>query len=152
LSGPAQGSGFALEAPVPGDIRIREVFPSDTYARAQGMQAQCSPRARDVLTCLVSAPWKFEGNRIIHSSSVPTKSQCVKLLAHRTKLASQLAHGEPLKAMHKIPRDPSWADLWDAFTCAFVVACEAAGCARLAGSNLSRIREEGAILVPELAW
>lgn len=135
----------SLPAPPPGCVVLREAFPSDTYGRANGTRGVLRADARALLRDLVLAPWEFAGTR----SSKPTPHMQARLLAHRNVLASQLAHdGAPLPAMQKIPKDPSWADLWDAFACAFTACCEAHGAAVVLGADQARLAVEGAIIAP----
>jgi hypothetical protein len=138
-----------LPAPLPGSVPLREAFPSDTYARANGTRGVLRADARALLRALVLAPWDFAGTSTGRTSSKPTPHMQARLLAHRHDLAEQLAHDTaPLLAMRKIPKDPSWADLWDAFACAFATVCEAHGAAVALGGDRARLAVEGTIVAP----
>lgn len=131
-----------------GEVRVREAFPSDTYARANGQLGVLDGRARALLERLVSVAWDFTGNQFGRASSTPTKQMQQRLEAQRASVSSELHQGGAIRSMMKIPGDPSWADIWDAFACAFVVTCEAHGAAVLVGTEHLRLRSEGAILAP----
>jgi hypothetical protein len=129
--------------------RIREGFPSDTYARANGTAGVLAPAARRILTSLAQSVWKAEGNIFNGRTSTPHTDRMKRLLAHRQVLIANLTTPGALLAMQKIEDDPSWADLWDAFTCAFVSCCDFQGCGGFVGLDAARIAVEGAILRPE---
>lgn len=150
VAGLVDGGHGALEVEGPraGEVRVREAFPSDTYARANGQRGVLGGDARALFDCLVSVTWGFTGNQLGRASSTPTKQMQQRLEAQRASVSSELRRGGAVRSMVKIPGDPSWADLWDAFACAFVVACEAHGAAVLLGTDSLRLRAEGAILAP----
>ena len=145
---PQPDGSVGLEPVVEGAVRVREAFPSDTYARANGSRGVLAPASRAILARIAEAPWDFVGNKVGMALSRPTKNMCENLLTHRRALRRDLAASGPIAAMHKIPRDPSWADLWDAFACAFVSMCEAHGAVTFAGSLPACLRTEGVIVVP----
>jgi hypothetical protein len=129
--------------------RIREGFPSDTYKRANGTLDVFGPEARAVLSCLANAEWEARGNVFEGKSSQPTRQRMRPLLRHQEDLLRDLAQGVAMiPAMQKVRRDPPWADLWDAFTCAFVACCEFHFCGGFVGLDPRRMMLEGAILRP----
>lgn len=158
---PARGASIQLPPSPPGRIRIREGFPSDVYARANGALGIPDPASRNLLGGLasrVSSRWEATGNaRPVAShparnrSSVPPSRRMVALSGQQTALLAALKGPGPLRPMKKVPGDPAWADLWDAFACAFSSCCEAHGCADLVGSDPRRLAVEGAILAPRMA-
>lgn len=131
--------------------RVREGFPSDTYKRSNGMVGVLSPAARGILLRLSQAKWVGQGNYVDGSPSAPHPARMSSLLAHQRCLTADLlcADSEKVPAMRKIPKDPAWADLWDAFTCAFVSCCDAQDCGEFVCSDVARSRIEGAILSPD---
>jgi len=134
-----------------GETRVHEGFPSDTYKRSNGMVGVLSPASRGVLLQLSHARWAGQGNQLHARSSVPPPARMSALLAHQQRLAADLqrAGTQALPAMRKIPKDPAWADLWDAFACAFASCCAAQGCGGFLCPDLTRGRVEGAILPPD---
>lgn len=144
----ASARSQTLPVPEAGFVTLREAFPSDTYARASGLRGELHRRSLALLRALIAAPWEFCGNETNGASSMPTPSMQQRLLLHRAKLDEQLARGQPLSAMRKISGDPSWADLWDAFACAFAAACEGHGAAVCLGLDAERLRVEGAVVAP----
>jgi hypothetical protein len=144
----ASATSGTLPAPESGFVTLREAFPSDTYARASGTRGELRTDALALLRVLVDAPWEFRGNEANGASSLPTSAMQRRLLAHRAELRAQLASAQPLAAMRKVAGDPSWADLWDAFTCAFSSTCEGHGAAVCLGLDAERLRVEGAVVAP----
>lgn len=136
-----------------GKARVRERFPSDTYKRSNGTVGVLCPRSRGVLQSLSQAKWAPQGNRVKGRTSAPHAARMSALLKHQQSLSEDLqrvdSHGGSILAMHKISNDPAWADLWDAFTCAFVSCCDAQGCGGFVCSDLARGHVEGAILRPD---
>ncbi len=135
-------------------VSIREGFPSDTYARANGGAGVLALQSESLLAGLVRAHWTPAGNQVLRRNSAPTSGQMASLRRQRGVLAAQIASGQQLPAPHAIPamqkitNGPSWADLWDSFTCAYAACCEHYGCARFIGGLNSRTCAEGAILGP----
>jgi hypothetical protein len=131
--------------------RIREGFPSDTYKRSNGTVGVLRPASRGLLLRLSQAKWAGQGNYLNGSSSAPHPARMSSLLTHQQCLAADLRRADSRKvpAMRKISKDPAWADLWDAFTCAFVSCCDAQGCGGFVCSDAARGRLEGAILGPD---
>jgi hypothetical protein len=72
-----------------------------------------------------------------------------RLLDHRRILRAELRRARALPSMRKVPDDPSWADLWDAFGCAFVATCEAHGAAVHIGHDRQKLHVEGAVIAPQ---
>jgi hypothetical protein len=87
------------------------------------------------------------------SASTPPPARMASLLAHQQRLTADLqradSRGGSVPAMQKISKDPAWADLWNAFACAFVSCCDAQGCGGFVCSDLGRRHLEGAILRPD---
>lgn len=134
---------------VPGEpSRVREGFPSETYSRANGATGELAAEPRALLAALVASPWSAIGNAHGRRSSRPPSAWMAALERQRGAVGTELAVPGPLASMVKIPGDPGWADLWDAFACAFTACCEAHGCAVLIGGDASLLLSEGAILAP----
>jgi hypothetical protein len=129
--------------------RVREGFPSDTYKRSNGTVGVLGSASRDVLFCVGRAEWVAHGNQFNGRTSVPPPGRMSALRAHQQRLLKDLQQGCALPAMQKIPNDPAWGDLWDAFTCAFVSCCDAQGCGCFVCSDVARSSLEGAILRPK---
>ncbi len=146
-----ESTGLPLRAAPAGTVRVREGFPSDTYARVNGKKGTLAPRARALLAALVAAPWRAAGNTCCRCSSAPLAAWMSALDRRRSALVAGVARDGPITAMIKIPHDPPWADLWDAFACAFAACCEAHGCAVLLGRDPAALRAEGAIVAPSEA-
>jgi len=108
-----------------GPRRVREGFPSDSYARVNGTAGVASDEVRRTLSLLASAPWRATGNEIGGRSSRPTAHQMAQLESKRRDLVAQTAHAGAMTVMTKAAGDPSWGDLWDAFTLAAVGYAEA---------------------------
>lgn len=128
-----------------GRVRLRETFPSDVFQRADGELGTLADPARRVLGWLLDADWR--------RGTVPATTWRGLTNRRRDVLRSALRHRSPLVAMSK--RDArgrkisaAWADLFDAFTCAYAVCCEDHGCGRLLGhdEDPDRCAREGAIL------
>jgi hypothetical protein len=134
-----------------GQAGVREGFPSDTYKRANGTVGLLGPASRALLLRLSQAKWTGQGNDFNGSSSAPHAARMWSLLAHQQCLKADLgsADSQKLSAMRKISKDPAWADLWDAFSCAFVSCCQAQGCGGFVCSDAARGHLEGAILRPD---
>jgi len=131
-----------------GQTRIREGFPSDTYQRANGNHGVLAPDARAVLSCLAHAGWVAYGNIFKDLNSAPNR-RISALLAHQHHLRQDLAEGaDRIPTMQRVGGDPAWADLWDAFACAFVACCEFQGCGGFVGLDEARMGLEGAFLKP----
>jgi hypothetical protein len=152
-SEPARGSAIPLPSAPRGSIRIREGFPSDAYARANGKLGVLAPGPRALLAELAASPWEHAGNdrrepveRGRIRSSVPPPRRMSALRHQQDALRADLGRSDRLASMVKVHGDPAWADLWDAFACAFAACAEAHGCAVLVGSDPKLLREEGAIL------
>jgi hypothetical protein len=154
----ALSTSQAFEMPIPlltascmtgQHTRIREGFPSDTYKRSNGTVGILGPASRDVLLCLGRSEWVAHGNQFNGRTSVPPAGRMAALWTHRQLLLADLQRGGGLPAMRKIPNDPAWADLWDAFTCAFVSCCDAQGCGCFVCSDAARASLEGAMLRPK---
>ncbi len=124
----------------PGRPRLREGFPSLTYARAR--LGCLTPLALNLLADLVQADWvpAAHGN--------PRPGVLQDLVSHRREPIRQelAAPQEGIPSMRKAGRDPRWGDLWDAFTLAFVGCCEDLGAARFVVGCRGREQQEGAIL------
>ena len=127
--------------------KIRETFPSDVYKRANGTLGTLGAVPRNVLAALVhSEHWqgRVEGRQRVAATTLG------RLLRLRHELREQLEVSDRLPTMAR--RKPSIAaDLWDAFTCAFTVCCEAHGGGEFHGwsedeETASVLRKEGAIL------
>jgi hypothetical protein len=133
------------------EVRVREGFPSDTYKRANGRFGVLCPAPRGILLRLSQAQWAGQGNHFNTSPSAPNPDRMTSLLEHQKRLKADLqdCYLGSVAAMEKICNDPPWADLWDAFTCAFVSCCDAQGCGGFVCSDLARGRLEGAILRPD---
>lgn len=103
-----------------GEVRVNEGCPSDTYKRANGTVGVLGPAPRGRLLRLSRVKWTGQG-------IYPTRMS--SLLAHQQYLIADLqcADSQRIPAMRKIPKDPAWTDLWDAFTCAFVSCCHTQG-------------------------
>lgn len=131
--------------------RVHEGFPSDTYKRANGTVGVLGPTSRGLLLRLSQAKWAARGNYFNGSPSAPHPARMSSLLAHQQCLTEDLqcADSQRVPAMRKISKDPAWADLWDAFTCAFVSCCQAQGCGGFVCSDIARSHLEGAILRPD---
>jgi len=128
---------------------LREAFPSDSYARANGRLAVLQDDARTALSHVISAEWRFAGNTLFRASSLPTAQNQRRLLEQREAILADLTAGAvPLPSMRKIEKDPPWADLWDSLSCAFVACCETQQCAELVLGGSPAPKGEGAILSP----
>jgi hypothetical protein len=134
-------------------VRIREGFPSDTYARANGRLGVLQPEPRRVLRALVEAPWLPVGPPA-DSLARPTRATVARLGAVRSRLAAAIARDGALTAMSRQRGNPVWGDLLDAFALAFVGCCEDHRASVFLGTadprSADRLRAEGAILAP--AW
>jgi hypothetical protein len=100
-----------------GKVRIGEGFPSDTYKRSNGSVVVLRPASRGLLLRLSQAKWAGLGNYPARMSSLFAHQQCLTADLQRADL-------QEVPAMRKIPN--AWGDLWDAFTCAFVLMLRAA--------------------------
>jgi hypothetical protein len=131
--------------------RVHEGFPSDTYKRSNGEVGVLGVVYHGVLQRLSQAKWTAQGNLFNGRSSAPPAARMSSLLAHQKRLAADLLESRrgSVAAMEKVCNDPAWADLWDAFTCAFVSCCETQGCGGFVCDDLIRGRLEGAILRPD---
>lgn len=131
--------------------RVHEGFPSDTYKRSNGTVGVLRPTSRGLLLRLSQANWAGQGNHFNGVPSAPHQTRMSSLLAHQQCLTTELQRtdSQRVPAMRKISKDPAWADLWDAFTCAFVSCCDAQGCGGFVSSDVARSRLEGAILRPD---
>ncbi|MBE7479577.1 MAG: hypothetical protein HS104_06270 [Polyangiaceae bacterium] len=128
---------------------MREAFPSDTYARANGKLAVLRDDSRAMLDLVVSADWQYTGNDVCGASSVPTGRSQQRLGWQREAVLADLAAGRAaVPSMRKIEKDPSWADLWDSLACAFVAFCESQGCAQFVLNGADVPAGEGAITAP----
>ncbi|MCG8459531.1 MAG: DUF429 domain-containing protein [Holophagales bacterium] len=120
--------------------RLREVFPSDVYKRANGTDGILAAEPRQVLARLVEAPWQAAEAGAIHSKQTHTR-----LKGWRNRVARELESGERLAAFSKA--GGVFGDLVDAFTGAFTACCEDHGGACLHGAGDGEtLRREGAIL------
>ncbi len=132
-------------------VRVHEGFPSDTYKRANGTVGVLEPASRRLLLRLTRAKWSGQGNDFKGRPSVPRPARMSSLLAHQKGLMADLERVDSrgIQAMRKISKDPAWADLWDAFTCAFASCCCAQGCGGFLCSDVARGHLEGAIIRPD---
>jgi hypothetical protein len=130
---------------------VNEGFPSDTYKRSNGIVGVLCSASRGLLLRLSQAKWAGQGNHFNGRASAPHPARMSSLLAHQQCLTADLqcADSQRVPAMRKISKDPAWADLWDAFTCAFVSCCDAQGCGGFVCSDVARGHLEGAILRPD---
>lgn len=137
----AGGTADAIPGP---PRRLRETFPSDVYARANGRGGVLSAPARWILQRLVAPRTTWVGVERHGPSPGALRSLC----EIRSSIHLDLAAGRP-HASEMRKRSGTVGDLFDAFTCAFVASCEDHDAAVLRGADTarrSRLHEEGAIL------
>ena len=124
--------------------RLREVFPSDVYKRANGTDGVLADAPRRVLAHLLEAPWqaaeKAAGQRAVRSTST-----LKRLGRRRSELARELEAGGRLESFEKAAG--TFGDLFDAFTAAYAACCEDHDGAVMHGADEPEsLRREGAIM------
>ena len=120
--------------------RLREVFPSDVYKRANGIDGVLSDAPRHVLAQLLAAPWQAATEDAVRSTST-----LKRLRRRRDDLARELEKDERLQSFEKAAG--TFGDLFDAFTAAYAACCEDHDGAVMHGaSEPEALRREGAIL------
>ena len=143
--------------PLGGPWRVRETFPSDIYKRANsrdpktGKASQLGPEAHNVLRQLVASTRWTSAHPKGHVAAVHMGS--LEQIRRFLDLDYQ-AGIERSCEMRK--RNNTTGDLWDAFTCAFVVCAEDHDGAEFHGweehsEAPERVRQEGAILTVKAA-
>lgn len=120
--------------------RLREVFPSDVYKRANGTDGVLAAAPRRVLAHLLQAPWQAAAE-----GAVRAPSTLARLHRRRDELAKELRAGDRLPSFEKAAG--TFGDLFDAFTAAYAACCEDHGGAVMHGmAEADALRREGAIL------
>lgn len=132
--------------------RLRETFPSDVYKRANGTEGLLTDKGRDVLAALVAVETSWTAVGV--GAQRPNSQRMDGLERARTFARRDLAAGVRPCDMRR--RTEAFADLWDAFTCAFAICCEDHGAVRFHGMPEDSeevpelLLEEGVIL--SVAW